>query len=71
MRRYLSAESRLTLLYTSLFTVGGAALVLVTYLLVVHSLDSTTTRVIQPTSRQAIARCIRRPRPGVARPPAS
>jgi signal transduction histidine kinase len=58
VRRYLSARSRLTLLYTSLFTLGGAALVLVTYLLVVHSLHGTTTGVIPRTSRQAIARCV-------------
>ena len=36
MRSHLSARSRLTLLYTSLFALGGAALVLVTYLLVEH-----------------------------------
>jgi signal transduction histidine kinase len=59
VRRYLSAQSRLTLLYTSLFTLGGAALVLVTYLLVVHSLHGTTTGVIPPTSRQAITRCVK------------
>jgi signal transduction histidine kinase len=59
VRRYLSARSRLTLLYTSLFTLGGAALVLVTYLLVVHSLHSTTTTGIPPASQQAIAQCIK------------
>jgi signal transduction histidine kinase len=58
VRRYLSARSRLTLLYTSLFAVGGAALVSVTYLLVVHTLHRTTTTGIPPVSRQAIARCV-------------
>ena len=42
MRRHLSARSRLTLLYASLFALGGAALVLITYLLVAHTLHSTT-----------------------------
>ena len=42
MRRHLSARSRLTLLYTSLFALGGAALVLVTYLLVAHALPIST-----------------------------
>ena len=59
MRRYLSARSRLTLVYTSLFTLGGAALVLVTYVLVVHSLHRPTTTGIPPVSQQAIARCVR------------
>lgn len=59
MRRHLSARSRLTLLYTSLFVLGGAALVSVTYLLVVHSLHDTTTSGIPPVSRQAIAQCVR------------
>ena len=48
MRRHLSARSRLTLLYASLFTLGGAALVLITYLLVAHTLHSTTTTRIPP-----------------------
>ncbi len=59
MRRYLSARSRLTLLYTSLFALGGAALVLITYLLVVHSLRSPTTTGIPVVSRQAIAQCVK------------
>jgi len=59
VRRQLSARSRLTLLYTSLFALGGAALVLVTNLLVAHSLHGTaTTRIPQP-SQQAIARCVK------------
>ncbi|MFZ1995341.1 MAG: ATP-binding protein [Solirubrobacteraceae bacterium] len=59
MRRHLSARSRLTLLYTSLFTVGGAVLVSVTYLLVVHSLHDTTTTGIPAASQQTIAQCIK------------
>ena len=49
MRRHLSARSRLTLLYVSLFTLGGAALVLITYLLVAHTLHSHDDR---PRSRR-------------------
>ncbi len=37
MTTYVSARSRLTLLYASLFTLGGTALVLITYLLVAHN----------------------------------
>ena len=59
MKRYLSARSRLTLVYTSLFALGGAALVLVTYLLVGHTLHRTSTTGIPPVSQQAIARCVK------------
>jgi hypothetical protein len=59
MNRYLSARSRLTLLYTSLFAVGGGALVLITYLLVAHSLHNTNSTGIPPVSRPAIDRCIK------------
>jgi signal transduction histidine kinase len=56
---HLSARSRLTLLYTSLFMVGGAALVVITYLLVAHSLHSTTTTTtIPPAIQQTIAQCV-------------
>lgn len=58
MTRHLSARSRLTLLYVSLFTVGGAALVLITYLLVAHTLDNTTTGKIPPTIQDAIGKCV-------------
>jgi signal transduction histidine kinase len=58
VRRHLSARSRLTLLYASLFTLGGAALVLITYLLVAKSLHPTTTTSIPPGARQALARCM-------------
>jgi signal transduction histidine kinase len=58
VRRYLSARSRLTLLYTSLFTLGGAALVLITYLLVANSLHSTTTTTIPRGVQRALAHCL-------------
>ena len=56
MRRYLSARSRLTLLYLTLFTLGGAALVLITYLLVAHTLQSTTATRTPPGVQQAVER---------------
>ena len=59
MRRYLSARARLTLLYTSLFALGGAVLVLITYLLVAHNLPTATSNVIAPGGRQTIAQCIK------------
>jgi signal transduction histidine kinase len=58
VRRHLSARSRLTLLYAALFTVGGAALVVVTYLLVAHFLQSTTTTKISPSLQPTIGKCI-------------
>ena len=58
MRRYLSARSRLTLLYASLFALGGAALVLITYLLVAHTLHSTTTTRIPPSIQPVIGKCV-------------
>jgi signal transduction histidine kinase len=58
LRRQLSARSRLTLFYGSLFTLGGAALVVATYLLVAHSLGSTTTATIPPSTQHQIAQCI-------------
>jgi signal transduction histidine kinase len=58
--RHLSARSRLTLLYTFLFALGGAAVVSITYLLVAHALRRITTPTAIPTSiKQAIAQCIR------------
>jgi signal transduction histidine kinase len=68
VKRYLSARSRLTLLYTSLFALGGAALVLVTYLLVSHSLHRTTPTGIPPVSQQAIARCVKEAQAGGVSP---
>ena len=58
MRRHLSARSRLTVVYTSLFALGGAGLVLITYLLVAHTLHSTTTTRIPPAIQPALARCL-------------
>ena len=43
MTSHLSARARLTLVYTTLFTLGGAALISITYLLVAHTLNNTTT----------------------------
>jgi signal transduction histidine kinase len=45
-------------LYTSLFALGGAALVLITYLLVAHTLHSTTTTRIPPAIQPALTRCL-------------
>ena len=59
MRRQASARSRLTLLYTSLFALGGAVLVLITNLLVAHSLHGAATTSIPQPSQQAIARCVK------------
>jgi signal transduction histidine kinase len=59
VRRCLTARSRLTLLYTSLFALGGATLVLVTYLLVAHTLHSTTPTRAPPAIQQAIAQCVK------------
>jgi signal transduction histidine kinase len=59
VRRHLSARSRLTLLYVSLFTLGGAALVVITYLLVAHTLHTTTTTTIPPWVQQAVDRCVK------------
>jgi signal transduction histidine kinase len=58
VRSHLSARSRLTLLYASLFTLGGAALVVITYLLVAHTLDSKTTTTISPSIQPAIGKCV-------------
>jgi signal transduction histidine kinase len=55
---HLSARSRLTLLYTSLFALGGAALAVITYLLVAHNLHGTTTPTIPAGIRRALARCL-------------
>jgi hypothetical protein len=58
VRRHLSARARLTLLYTSLFALGGATLVLITYVLVAHALHSTTTTRTPQAIKQAIAQCV-------------
>jgi signal transduction histidine kinase len=58
VRRYLSARSRLTLLYASLFALGGAALALITYLLVEHTINDVTTTSIPPGVQHEIAQCV-------------
>ncbi|HEU0238660.1 MAG TPA: ATP-binding protein [Micromonosporaceae bacterium] len=58
MTRFLSARTRLTLLYTSLFAAGGGALVSVTYLLVAHALRGTTTTTPPQQLSEAIATCV-------------
>jgi signal transduction histidine kinase len=58
VRGHLSARSRLTLLYASLFALGGAALVWITYLLVARTLDSTATTRIPPSIQPAIGKCV-------------
>jgi signal transduction histidine kinase len=58
VRSHLSARTRLTLLYASLFTLGGAALALITYLLVAHALHPTTTTTIPQAIQQEIAQCV-------------
>jgi signal transduction histidine kinase len=55
---HFSARSRLTLLYASLLTIGGAGLVLVTYLLVAHTLHSTTVSGVPSWLRPALAKCV-------------
>jgi signal transduction histidine kinase len=54
----LSARSRLTLLYASLFALGGAALVLIIYLLVANTLHSTATPQIPGSLQPAIGKCV-------------
>ena len=66
MRSLLSARSRLTLLYASLFTLGGAALVLITYVLVADTLHPAATVTIPPGIQQALARCLKAARFGNA-----
>jgi signal transduction histidine kinase len=63
---HLSARSRLTLVYASLFTLGGAALVWITYLLVAHSLHGTATTGTPPGVQQAVARCLQKAQLGGA-----
>ena len=60
MRRYLGARSRLTLLYASLFALGGTALALITYLLVARTFRDMTITSIPPGVQQEIAQCVNR-----------
>jgi signal transduction histidine kinase len=55
----LSARARLTLLYTSLFVLGGAALALITYVLVANTLHSAAGLTTPPKVQQAVEQCFR------------
>jgi signal transduction histidine kinase len=66
VRSHLSARSRLTLLYALLFALGGTALVLITYLLVTHTLHPATTPPIPQSIQQALARCLQAAQKGGA-----
>lgn len=57
MTRHLSARSRLTLLYTSLFAAGGIVLVTVTYLLLANNLRKTAPASTTPPDPQLVALC--------------
>jgi signal transduction histidine kinase len=58
VNRQLSARARLTLLYASLFALGGAALVLIIYLLVANTLHSTAAPRIPGSLQPAIGKCV-------------
>jgi signal transduction histidine kinase len=58
VRGHLSARSRLTLLYTSLFALGGAALVSITYVLVAQTLHSTTPTTPPPAVQPLLEQCL-------------
>ena len=58
MTHHLSARSRLTLLYTSLFAACGAVLVVATYLLVSHNLKATTQRTTPEEAARLIQQCV-------------
>jgi signal transduction histidine kinase len=58
VRTQLSARSRLTLLYGSLLAAGAAAVVLMTYLLVAHTLQSTADARIPSAIQAAIGKCV-------------
>ncbi len=58
MKSQLSARSRLTLLYSSLFTLGGAVLVFITYLLVANTLHQTPASTIPRAIQPAIGKCV-------------
>ena len=65
MRRHLGARWQLTVVCASLFTLGGAALVLITYLLVAHTLRPTAPTTMPRAIQQQITQCVQavRPRP--------
>ena len=64
MRLSLSARGRLTVLYTTLFAIGGAALIATTYLLVAHALHGTPLPAASPAIRQATEHCVTAVRAG-------
>jgi signal transduction histidine kinase len=57
VRGHLSARSRLTLIYASLFALGGTALVLVTYLLVTQAVRGATPAT-PPGVQQSVDQCL-------------
>ena len=57
MTRHLSARTRLTVLYTSLFAAGGIVLVTVTYLLLANNLRKTTPAPAASPDPQLVALC--------------
>lgn len=57
MTRHLSARSRLTLLYTSLFAAGGIVLVTVTYLLLSNNLRTTAPAPTPSPDPTLVAEC--------------
>jgi signal transduction histidine kinase len=54
------------MLYASLFALGGAALVLITYLLVAHTLHSKTKTRLPPGIQQVLEQCLRAAQTGRA-----
>jgi signal transduction histidine kinase len=66
VRGHVSARSRLTLLYALLFALGGAALVLITYLLVGQTLHAAPAPVIPREVQQALGRCLQAAQAGGA-----
>jgi signal transduction histidine kinase len=56
--RHLSARARLTLLYTALFALCGGALVTATYLLVAHTLPTTTRATDSAATGSALRQCV-------------
>jgi hypothetical protein len=54
----VGARSRLTLLYTVKFALGGAALILITYALARHSMHAAASTSPTLETQQAIAQCV-------------
>jgi signal transduction histidine kinase len=49
----------MTLLYTALFALGGAALALITYLLVAHTLHPPTVTTVPRSTQQQVVQCVK------------